>query len=241
MKKKAIIILFTAVVMLTTLACGLPNLKQFLPTPTQTPTLPPTGTNETTLPDGSVVFSDFDNQYEVTFPEAWTIISLEKDDLDKIMDKVMETNPGMENVVSMVKNMDPNIFRIFAFDFRPEHIIDGASSSINILVQNDNAVFRMPLKNLIDMNVASLPSQLPGATLIDSKVTTSGSGLGIGVIEVSMPMTTSTGKQITLYDKMVHVKVGPRAVLMTFGCPSSLQEVMLPEFDKIIDSFTILE
>jgi hypothetical protein len=221
------------------MACSLGSLQPFIATPTPTPV--PTGTNQTTLPDGSVVFSDFDNQYEVTFPEAWTTINLEKDDLDKMMDKVMETNPGMESVVSLVKNMDPEIFRIFAFDFRPEHIIEGTSSSVNILVQNDNTVFRMPLKNLIDMNIAALPSQLPGATLIDSKVTTSGTGLGIGVIELSMPITSTTGKQITLYEKMVLVKVGPRAVLLTFGCPSSLQEVMLPEFNTIIDSFKILK
>jgi len=89
MKKKKLFIFLIGLILLTLLSCqaaaNLPNpfataipssTPTFTPSPTSSPTLtaaytptpPPTGTTKEKQTDGTTVFTDYDNQYELVFP-----------------------------------------------------------------------------------------------------------------------------------------------------------------------------
>src|SRR5512142_2060058 len=53
----------------------------FTPTFTPTPTPLPTGKLKEEQPDGTTLFTDYDGGYQVTFPQNWIVVLLEKDEL----------------------------------------------------------------------------------------------------------------------------------------------------------------
>ena len=218
-----------------------------IPTDTATPeipptsTVPPTGTSKTSQPDGSVLFTDYDNQFSIVFPQAWTAITLNHDDLNSLLQNAADSNPAMQQTYTMLQNMDPNTFRIFAFDFRPEHLIAGYTTNINVMAEKNSLLSGMTLKNIVDVTVQSLPQMLPGIKVLSSSVTTSSSGVPLGVIEANMPMTASNGTPITVYEKMIIFQRTDGIVEITLATHKSLQQSVLPEFQSIVDSLALLD
>lgn len=213
------------------------------PTPTfsPTPTALPTGTAKTTQADGSVLFTDYDNKYTIVFPGAWTAISLSPEDLKTMMVSASESNPDLQKTISMLENLDPKTYRIFAFDFRANHLAGGYASNLNVMVQSNSVINSMTLQNLVDLNTQSIPKILPNATVLSSKVVNTASGIPVGVIETNMPVNTSTGTKVVIYEQINIIKLSKGMVVITFTSPKALQTVLLPEFSGMMDSFRILE
>ncbi len=211
------------------------------PTPTLTATPLPTGTLKQVQPDGTTLFTDYDNKYEVVFPAGWTAISLTPDDLNNLFGYASKTNPELENTISALKSMDPKIFRIFAFDFRKDHMINGFASSINIAAQDNNIMNGMSLQNLVDTTTQSLPQIYKGMKVISSKVTTGPSNIPLGVIETNMSIKSGTGSRVPVYEQLVIIKMPEVVVTITIAVPTSSRANILPEFQEVIDSIKILE
>ncbi|MGB8982493.1 MAG: hypothetical protein WCC12_11500, partial [Anaerolineales bacterium] len=71
------------------------------PTPTQTltPTPHPTGKAIEQMPDGTTLLTDYDGAYQVTFPEAWTILNLDKETLDEVLDSIPEQGQDVSKLI----------------------------------------------------------------------------------------------------------------------------------------------
>jgi hypothetical protein len=262
--KKSSVTLFIAIVVITmaTLSCNAGSIGSLFstqtPTPTDTPiptntpsptstpintptpTIEPTGTSKINQADGSTLFTDYDNQYTIVFPQGWTTISLTQDDLKQILASVSDSNPDLKNTLTMLETMDPETFRIFAFDFRPDHFTSGYANNVNISVQSNSIVNGMTLQNLVDVNVQAIPQMLPNATVNSSKVTQTASDIPVGVIDISMPVNTSNGTTLTAYEQLSIIKLPEGIAVITFAYSKSMQTILLPEFSGMLDSFEIL-
>jgi len=115
------LITFVSILALAGISCGVSNIgnlfatetptptNTFTPTPTftpsPTPTLTSTPTNTPTATpvptgvtseeqaDGSTVFIDFDNKYQLTLPSGWIVIPLDQNDLGNLLNNVSSQHP----------------------------------------------------------------------------------------------------------------------------------------------------
>jgi hypothetical protein len=210
-------------------------------TPTITPTPLPTGSLKKVQSDGTTLFTDYDNKYEIVFPSGWTAISLTTDDLNNLLDLASKNNPGLENTITALKGLDPNVFRIFVFDFRSEHMVNGYPASINIAAQSNTVMNGMSLQNIVDQTEQSLPQIYKGIKVLSSKVTKTGSNIPIGVIEMNLSFATGTGSKVPVYEQLVILKMPEVVVTVTLAVPTSKKAILVPEFKVVIDSIKLLE
>jgi len=212
------------------------------PTPTAayTPTPLPTGTTKEQQTDGTTIFTDYDNQYELVFPAGWAVVGLSPDDLNQLMQLASKNNPDFQQTISLLKTMDPKVFRVFAFDFQPNDMVDGYTTNINIVGVNNNIIKAMTLQELTDETVQSIRQINNNIQVTSSKVTQTASNTPIGLIELNMPVNTYTGVKISVYEQAVIFQVPQGSIQVTLSTPVSMQSRILPIFNQIIGSLRTL-
>jgi hypothetical protein len=211
------------------------------PTPTLTSSPVPTGVLKQAQPDGSTLFTDYDNKYEIVFPAGWTAISLTAKDLNDMMALASKNNPELENTITSLKAMDPKVFRTFAFDFRTGHLVNGFASNISVVAEDNSIINGMTLQDVLNTTAQSVPQMFKGGKVISSNVTKTASDIPIGVLGINLPLTTASGSKIPVYEQMVVFKMPEVVVEITLGVPKSTQSKYLSEFKQVIDSIEILK
>jgi hypothetical protein len=89
------------------------------PTHTSTPTPLPTGRLKEEQPNGTTLFTDYDGGYQMTFLQDWTVVILEKDNINEILDSLPEQEQNVSDLIEFAKNADTNgIIRVFGFNFK---------------------------------------------------------------------------------------------------------------------------
>jgi hypothetical protein len=96
----------------------------FTPTSTSTPTFtatvapPPSGRLRQEQPDGTTIFTDLDGSYEVIFPEGWSVVILENDEIDNALDRAAEQEENMSKLIDSIRGSDLNeVIRVVGFNF----------------------------------------------------------------------------------------------------------------------------
>jgi hypothetical protein len=161
-------IFFITTLALASLACGVSDLPfittetptptaTFTPSPTPAPSSTPTPTNTPTptpLPtgvkaevqtDGTTLFVDYDNKYQLVLPVDWIIIPLDKNDLDIMLDKLEDENPDLASVAEAFKNLDSKVLRMAALNSNRKYVTEGYGSNITIAAIEDKTLSVMPL------------------------------------------------------------------------------------------------
>ena len=162
--------IFVTVLALTILSCSgladLPGLiatatptptNTFTPTPTFTPSPTPTETqtpSSTPAPtgvkiqpqsDGSSLFVDYDNQYQLFLPAEWIVIPLSSKDLANILKNLSEKNPNFKDMAAAFKQLDPNVIRVIAINENSKYMVNGFSTNFTLTAIEDKVMSVMPL------------------------------------------------------------------------------------------------
>jgi len=151
---------------LTSISCGVSSLP-FLatetptptatftpsptPTPSSTPTLTPTATPLPTgvqteeQADGSTLFNDYDNKYQLVLSEEWVIIPFDQDELGALVEELSKDNPKFKDAAAAFKNLDPDVFRLVALSQNQKYFESGAVPNLNITAIENDVLSAMPL------------------------------------------------------------------------------------------------
>jgi hypothetical protein len=111
------------------------------PTPTPTSTPLPTGIATEQLANGSTLFIDYDNRYQMTLPEDWVIIPVAKEDLEE----VGQNDPEIAKAAEAFKNLDPDVLRMAALNRKTEFLKGGYASNITVTAIEEPIFSVMPL------------------------------------------------------------------------------------------------
>lgn len=151
---------------LTGISCGMSGIPflstetptptaTFTPSPTPTPTFTPTETpTATPLPtgvsvekqeDGSTLFRDFDNKYQLVLAEEWVPIPFDQDELGELVNQLSQNNPKLKEAAEAFQNLDPDIFRLVALNQNQNYFVNGGAPNINISALEDKVMASMPL------------------------------------------------------------------------------------------------
>lgn len=253
---------------LTVLSCssaaGLPNLfatatptptNTFTPSPTLTPSPTATSTHtpspsNTPLPagvkteeqsDGSTLFADYDNNFQLTLPQNWIVIPLSAEDLSQILDEMAAEDPALEEIADAFTQLDPDVIRAMAVNKDRKYIADGFSTNLSVTAIEDPLMSTMPIDFVTGAVEESIEQQ--GAELLSSGNTavTNASGVEVGSFDFQQSTPSATGENILVRSKVILFQANGKVILVQLTTPQEFGEELVPIMDQIQDSISLIE
>jgi len=211
------------------------------PTQTPSPTPVPTGAEVLDQPDGSMVFIDYDNKFEITLPADWFILPLSAKDIGDIMSEAESENPDLQEAVEAFKQLDPDVIRVIAINKDSKYIYRGFSSNISVTALKDELLSAMPVVFVTGV----LESQLEqgGATIVpvENLSITNSNGVEVGLLEFKQTAPTASGANITAQSKVLIFQAGGALINIQIAVPEQFASELFPVMDAIAESIKVLE
>lgn len=255
-------LVFVSVVAAASLSCGVPDVSNLFatdtptptatftptptftpsPTPTSTPTHTPTATPLPTgistqeLSDGSTLFIDYDNKYQLTLPEDWVIIPLVKEDLDIMLEQLSEENPDFANAAEAFKDLDSDVLRMAALNSKREYLIGGYASNITLAALEDPVLSAMPLSFITGALEGSFSQQ--GVKVLTTGVNTidNANGMEIEYIDVEQSVAG-----VKVQQRMVVFQSSGKLILMTISTTPNFKDEIFELANQIGSSLEPLK
>lgn len=214
-------------------------------TPTQTPTpspVPlPTGVTMEKQSDGSTLFVDYDNQYQLNIPKNWFVIPLSSDDIKNILKELAKKNSALKDTAELFAQLDPDVIRVVAINEDKKYISNGYATNITITAIEDKLLSSMPLNFVTGAMEESLKQQ--GATLIpiQESVVKNVHNVEIGVFEYQQKSPTASGASVQVHAKALVFQVKGKLIMIQLAIPKQLAKEVLPVMDQIKDTVQLVE
>lgn len=239
-----------------TVAAALEMTQQAVPSATEAPssTPVPTATNtfvaavptpsaESVLDkntDGTSSFIDLNGKYQLTIPMQWLALRSNAPEYDIALMVPETANPAIQRQLSIIKNQDPNVFRLFMLDTAEEHIDSGFVTNINLVWDRQMEV---SLADDVDIKgiAATLPTSLKDTEVTGTEIKTTKSEVAYGAITALTPAFTQEGLKITIYQKLVFFDIPTGTLTITLSTTEKWRETVEPSFNELIESFIVLE
>ena len=211
------------------------------PTQTSSPTPLPSGATSEEQPDGSTLFTDYDNQYQFAIPEAWFVVPLSSGDIHDIMDKLAEENPQLKNAAAAFEKLDPNVIRVIAINENTKYLYNGFSSNLTVTAVEDKLMSSMPLDFVTGAVEESLKAG--GATIIENQTfaANNSNDVEIGTLEFQQTAPTVTGASVPVQSKILMFKSGNKLIMIQLSAPKQFIKELLPVLDQIKDTIKVIE
>lgn len=264
MKKRTTIklALFVCILALAGMACGASDLGSLLatatptftatftptatytPTPTATSTPTPTPTT-TPLPggvvsqeqaDGSTLFIDYDNLFQLTLPENWIVIPIDQDGLAEVLDNLSEKNPDLAEAAQAFRKLDPDVFRMAALFADPDRSAASYGTNITVTVFEDSLMSSMPLSFVTGALEQSFIDA--GGRVLTEGVNPIENDNGVEVEYIDIEQT-SAGVKVA--QRVIVFQVDGGLVLITITVPVPFKAQILPVSDEIGGSIEMLK
>lgn len=216
------------------------------PTPTITPTRTPTATP---LPagvfteeraDGSTMFVDYDNQYQLVIPEKWIVIPLSSEDIMDILEVVADENPDFKDIAKTFSQLDPDVIRIIALNEDKKYVVDGFSTNLTITAIEDKVMSSMSMDFVTGAVEESLKQQ--GATVASGYQPASKNvnGVEIGILEFQQETPTVTGARVKVQSKALVFQSNGKLIMVQLTVPQQFAGELMPVMDQIMESIMFI-
>ncbi len=213
------------------------------PTPSQTPSpVPlPTGIITEEQSDGTTLFVDYDNKYQLNIPAAWFVIPLSSDDIADILKELSEKNPAFEDTAELWSQLDSDVIRVIAVNESKKYIFNGYSTNLSVTAMEDKLLSSMPLDFVTGAMEESLKQQ--GATLIPNQELAANNthSVEIGSFEYQQAALTASGASVQIHAKALIFHAGGKMIMIQLAVPKQFAKELLPVMDQIEDSVQLME
>ena len=254
-----VLFVFSIVLSLTLASCGGGGLSFFAtetPTPTQTftptatfppsptatatqtptPTPLPTGVESQEQADGSVVFVDYDNKYQLTLLSTWVAIPVTKGDLNDAINELASAKPELAEAAEQFKDLDANVIRLVALNGNPDYIKGGGAPNMIITAFPDAVMATMPLSFVTGAMEEGLTQQ--GFTIITEGVNTIENTNGVEVQYIDLEQTVE-GTVIT--QRILFFQTKEKLIMVTFTTQTEFSEAIFAEAELIGATIELLK
>lgn len=223
----------------------------FTPSPTSTSTATPTNTpTATPLPtgvltdeqaDGSTLFVDYDNQYQLIIPADWLVIPLSSNEIFDILEEIAETNPAFEEIADSFLQLDPDIIRIIAVNENRKYTTSGFATNLTITAIEDKLMSSMPLDFVTGALEESLKQQ--GAKLVSEfePAARNANGVEIAEFEFEQTTTTSTGASVRVRSGTLLFQSDGKLIMVQLTTQQQFAGELMPILEQIRDMIELLK
>jgi hypothetical protein len=188
-----------------------PTAKLLTPTPPATPTavltptpkVSPLGTSLLTREDGSTQFTDHLAGIQMVFPFGWLAVRVGEPEYYSAWEKQVTQNPIFIDIFAAMQNLDPRVFRVSAFDIRPDHIINDNVSNIDVSFREGDTSSLSAIK----ANEINYPPPYKRYKLLSWGFFNTSQGIEALNTEIQWEYTNASKEVLTAYRRRVIFKV----------------------------------
>lgn len=217
------------------------------PTPTSTPTSTPTatplptGVTSDARTDGSTLFTDYDNQYQLVLPDGWLVIPLSVGDIADILEKITEEKPELRDTAAAFSQLDPDVIRVIAINEDRKYMFSGFSTNLTVTAIEDKLMSSMPLDFVTGAVEESLKQQ--GATLVSEfqPASKNANGVEIGTFEFQQETPTATGARVKAQSKTLVFQSNGKLIMIQLAVPQQFAGELIPVLDQILETIKLIE
>lgn len=208
-------------------------------TPTETPTkdLGPAGSELILQEDSSTLFVDGRAEYQVTIPFGWLAVRVnEQEYLDAFA--LPAANEFVQKSLLSIQNQDPNIFRLYSFDIREDHVQKGFVTNVNF-VWDEQGSTSFATDDELKAIAAQSVEALPGREILSTKLLSTTNAVPFGLIESKFAAKNSSGKDIVVFQEQAVFNVKTGALVITLSTVDELKDTVFPEFDTMLETIKL--
>lgn len=221
----------------------------FTPSPTSTPTQTPspsptplpTGSKTEEQADGSTLFTDYDNQYQLALPKGWMILPLSSGDMADILKGISEQNPEFKDIAETFKNLDPDMIRIMALNMNSKYSQNGFSTTLGVMAIDNKVMSSMPMDFVTGALEESITQQGAQQLSSNNNVVTNANGVEMGILDYQQSVPSPLGGQVSARYKVIVFQAGGKMIMVQLGTPKQFGDQFLPVMDQIEGSVKLIE
>ena len=199
-------------------------------TPTPTPRISASGTTLEIGEDESALFTDHKLGFQLMVPAGWLTIRLNEDEYYKAFSvEEVAANPLIVDFLSKIQTQDSDQIRMFAIDLRSAN---GSISGISVVLQPAT------IETMDDWVVARISrgNKKPGYILHSSGYQEIPAGVRALVRDEQWNSTSSE----KAYSRTIAFSIPAGILTIDFETALDSKDTLLPEFEQLIDSITLL-
>jgi len=175
--------------------------------------------------DGSTLFIDKQLGYQLAISPVWTPFRINESEFYKMWTLPVSQETIVRGNLTSIQSMDPNVFRLFAFDLRDGHFQTDA-------LTNTDVSWSQTI-NSYSQNIDGLQKQYAtiykNIKLLTSKTETNSSNVEVNVTEFGFVYQGTK-----LYEKLTMLKVKAGGILMIrTDTADALKSLNMPEIDQL--------
>ncbi len=214
------------------------------PSPTSTPTVTPSPT-ATPLPTGvhaeeqadkTILFSDYDNGYELLLPPNWEIVFSSQQEFQEAMQSAGNEDPRLAEMADNFKDSDPDVFRLAAMNTDRKYLEASAPTLLTIDTIEDSVASSMPMAFVTAMIEDNL---LKGATSTTWDVINNKNGVEVGIVEGSKTIDVGKGIKLKVRELVIAFQTNNKLILVEIIAPEEYQNEIFTTFKDRIDMIKV--
>ena len=203
---------------------------------TATPNVSPSGTSLSTREDGSTQFTDHLAGLELVFPSGWLAVRVGEQEYYSAWETQVTQNPLFVEIFAAMQNLDPKVFRVSAFDIRPDHILHDNVSNIDVSFRQGDTNSLSAIK----ANEINHPPPLRKYKLLSWGFFETAQGIEALNMEIQWEYTNSAKEALSGYRRRVIFKVPSGGVTVDLLLSLDKKDLTMPEFDELIDHIRLI-
>jgi hypothetical protein len=188
------------------------------------------------LADGSTEFADGEIGYRLSLPAGWIVLNLEAEDLEAAVEAAGTVNPELAPLLEFSAAAVSQGTRLMALDPDPAQMAGGYAPNIALVALD---IPGLPLDYLLQTVALSIEAAVPGAELLSSTMIEDLNGRPVGRIEMTMPVTTMAGSQVTIRSTLILAEASGQLLELALQTEASGFPSYAEEFEGVIQSWVI--
>ena len=201
---------------------------------TATPQISPiTKTSLVNLEDQGTLFIDHKAGIQVTIPPGWLAIRPNEAEYYNAfaLDEVL-SSPAINDRLTDLQSVNPDYFRLDAIDIRPDHVVDGILSVMSVNFQPDD------YRSLEAWAKAESNKKSPFKEykFLSSIIQKTADGTHVLVVQESWRGSANG----ILYHREMFFSLASGTLVIDIQTNRTVKDTMLPEFEQVINSLTLL-
>ena len=213
-------------------------LEMLLPpteTPAPTPARPTVGSTITTMPNGTVFFSDATTGIEMLVPEGWAALRIDGQEYSMALIDPQVEKLGLTQYLTSYRGQNPETFRLLIFDFYEGHKQNLFPTGV--LVQTGH---RSSPEKMIELERKSEEHKFDDVVTLSEGTRTLSSGeTAYTRVSTYKGFTISTGDIIKIYDSTIIFEANGKVTSIQLQTLDELRPIAEAQFEVILASLNL--
>lgn len=214
-------------------------LSTSTPEPTNTPTESASDIGSTLeTSEGGTHFVDTRAGYSISIPAGWLAVRPSQQEYYDAWSLAETSDPRIQKSLLSVQNLDPNQYRLFALDTLDGQLVNDVVANI-LFFWDENTAISFDTDEALQKFADDLPNNNPGLEVTSVSLVIITNGTTLGVIESNTKTKTTTGQDVTLYQKQVLFPTAKGTQLIALTADSTMKDITLAAFDAALETITV--